>query len=152
MPITNYFQAEDLIVANINDLFKKDMVITGVEIGDVDNTIFNNIDLDSEKLGVLIRQAGYKVDGLKGKRSFKQQKIKFFWQLAIVCPSENYDSYGGLKQIEVMQRLMGIKLSDDFTELTLIDDERDFNEPEFMKDLCYIPMMFKTDGILTGAK
>lgn len=153
MALENYFQAEQLIKDNVLTLFDENLIITGVEIGEVSNNdIFADIDADSDKLALLIRQAGFKVDGLHGKRSFKQQRIKFFWQLAVVCPSELYDTYGGLKTIEVMQALMGVKLSADFTEMILIDDERDFNEPEFMKDMAYLPMMFEIQAILNGVK
>lgn len=152
MSLTNYFQAEQLISERVSGMFNSELIVTGVEIGEVDNSIFDHIDADADKLGLLIRQAGFKVDSLKGKRSFKQQRIKFFWQLAVICPSEFYDTYGGLKSVEVMQELMGVKLSPDFTEMILIDDERDFNEPEFMKDMAYIPMMFEVEAILNGVK
>lgn len=152
MSLTNYFQAEQLISERVSGMFNSELIVTGVEIGEVDNSIFDHIDGGADKLGLLIRQAGFKVDSLKGKRSFKQQRIKFFWQLAVICPSEFYDTHGGLKSIEVMQGLMGVKLSPDFTEMILIDDERDFNEPEFMKDMAYIPMMFEVEAILNGVK
>jgi len=150
MALTNYFQAELLIKNAVADLFSTGMIYTGVEINELDNDDFTKMPTEAEQLGLVIRQAGFKLDPLQGKRSYQQQRIKFFWQLAVVCPSDIYYTHGGIKVINVMQRLMGVKLSADFTEMQLIDDERDFNEPEFMKDLAYMPMMFQIDAILKG--
>jgi len=152
MAFNNYFQAEQLIVDNVKDMFTDGRIYTGIDVNDLDNDDFTQSDTPEEQVGLLIKQAGFKVDPLHGKRSFKQQRLKFFWQLAVVCPSDLYDTLGGAKHIEVMAKLMGLKLSPDFTEINWIDDERDFNEPEFMKDLAYIPMMFEIQAILTGAK
>ncbi len=149
MAFLNYFQAEDLIIDQVKDLFPADRIYTGVSINDIDNDDFDNDDPE-KRIGLLVRQAGYKVDPLKGKSTYKQQRLKFFWQLAILCPSDLYKSVGGLKHTEVMSKLMGVKLSPDFTEMNWIDDERDFNEPEFMNNFSYIPMMFEIQAILTG--
>lgn len=150
MSIGNYFEVEELIINKCKNLFSPGMIFNQSEIGSLDNDDFTQFTIDSDKIGLMIRQAGFKVDPLVGKKSFKQQKVKFFWQLIIVCPSDLYDTIGGLKVIQVMQRLMGVKLSPNYTEMMLIDDERDFNQPEFMKDLAYIPTMFQCEGLLNG--
>lgn len=150
MSIGNYFEVEALIIDKCQDLFSPKMIFNQSEIGDLDNDDFTEFTVEEDRVGLMVRQAGFKVDPLKGKKSFKQQKVKFFWQLIVVCPSDLYDTVGGLKVIEVMQRLMGVKLSKDYTEMQLIDDERDFNQPEFMKDLVYIPTMFQLEGLLNG--
>ena len=150
MSITNFFEAESLIIKSCRDLFSPNMIYKHSEVGDLDNDDFTKFTIDSDKVGLMVMQAGFKVNPMVGKRSFKQQKIKFFWRLAIVCPSDLYDTIGGLKKWEVMQRLMGTKLSPNYTELVLIDDERDFNEPEFMRDFSYQPIMFQCEGLLNG--
>lgn len=152
MPINNYFQAQPLIVDAVSTIFMKDMVFTGVDINDLDNDDFKKYDNAEDNVGLIIQQAGYKVDPLHGKKSFKQQRFKYFWRLAVVCPAELYDTFGGTKHTEVIAKLMGLKLSVDFTEMNLIDDERDFNEPEMVNNLMYLPMMFEVQAIMTGAQ
>lgn len=146
----SYFQAQDLIKDAVKDLFHKDMIFVGVDINSLSNEDFTKKDNPDEGVGLIIQQAGYKVDPLRGKRSYNQQQFKYFWRLAIVCPADDYMTLGGSKHTEVVARLMGMKLSVDFTETNWIDDERDFNEPELVKDLMFIPMMLEVKAVITG--
>lgn len=143
----NLFDAEELIVDRVSTAFSTGMVFYGPDITDLDNDDFTKFDIDDDRVGLIIRHAGFKADRIVGDKRIANQRLKTFWQLVIVCPAELYKTVGGVKFVEVVNLLKGYRLSKIFKPMELTDDERDFNEPEFIKDMVYIPMMFIVENV-----
>lgn len=148
MSITNIYEIEPLIEAEMKKLVNPELVFMGVDMDDLDNTTFTAYEVKSERVGVVIINAGFKTDGIRGSRKTPSQKIKMFWQIAVVSPKELYKTNAGETFVKVVKALIGKKLSKEFTELELIDDERDFNVPQFSSDLTWQPMMFSVETII----
>ena len=148
MSITNIFELEPLIEIEMEKLFNPELIFKGVDVEELDNDTFTQYGNNSEKIGIIIANAGFKTDPIVGSRKISQQKIKTFWQIAVVAPKELYYSHAGIRFIEVANALKGKKLSPEFKDLMLVDDERDFNVPQFVNDMCWLPMMFSVEAII----
>jgi len=146
--LANMFEPETLIAERLRTIFNPDMVILEVDSDTVDNEFFTGQDSDSEKLGVMILNAGYRTDPLKGNSRSPVQRLKMLWQVVVICPKDLYKTHGGIKMIEVMQLLKGWRVSQEIGIMQLIDDERGFNRPDYANDLAYLPMMFTVDTIV----
>ena len=149
MPITNPYEAEDLIVARIGELFDPSMIFVDADTTQVNTELFRDIVGDDNKLAVMVLNSGFRADPLVGNSRKPQQRLKLLWQVVIVCPIDNYKTHGGIMMMNVAQLLKGFRLSPEIGIMQLIDDERGFNKPD-MSDgqLAYLPMMFSVDTVI----
>ena len=148
MALTNMFEAETLICEKLEVIFNKDMIFIEVDLEALSNETFIDKDTDSEKIGVLILNAGFRTDPLVGNSRSPQQRLKTLWQVVVVCPKDLYKLHGGVKMIEVINLLKGWRVSAEIDKMQLIDDERGFNRPDYNNDLAYLPMMFTVNTIV----
>ena len=146
MAVTNTFQAEGLLATKLEDLFDKSMIFTESNASDLNNEFFDDFDTDEEKLAVLIMNSGNFADPPVG--SSKTQRLKYKWQVVVVCPKDLYNTLGGEMQHKVLTLLMGHRLSKDFYYMKLVSDERGFNRPEYADSLVYLPAMFEIASIV----
>ena len=148
MSIINIFEAETLIMTQLESLFATDMIIAESDSEDVDNDFFNDRETDNEKLGVMVLNGGYRADPLVGNSRQPKQRLKMLWQVVVICPKDLYKTHGGVKMLEVMQLLKGLRLSNELGMMQLNDDERGFNRPDYVNNLVYLPMMFSVDTVV----
>ena len=148
MPIDNTFDVEDLIIAKLDSLFELDMILSEDLAQDIDVNFFNTIEKVEERVGCIVMDAGYRADPLVGDKRAPKQRLKMLWQIVIICPKDLRKTVGGLKRMEVMQKLKGYRLSEEIGIMQLIDDERGFNRPEYAGDMAYLPIMFTVDTVI----
>jgi hypothetical protein len=147
MPITNIYQPESLIVSGLQTLFPANMIFVESGLEGLTNEIFYDIADPADKVAVLVINAGFKADPPVGNNRSPIQRLKGYWQIVVVCPSELYYTVGGVKFIEVVNHFKGLHLGD-LGMMKLIDDERGFNKPDYLNDMVYLPMLFSVDEIV----
>ena len=145
MAITNLYGAEELLIKFLEPMFPKGMVHTEENVAEINNEFFVEIDNDSDKIACIVLNSGYQADPPVG--SGKKQRLKVLWQVVIVCP-KSLKANGGMKSLEVLQSLMGHRLSKDYLYMKAVSDERGFNRPDYIVDLVYMPMMFSVEIVV----
>ncbi len=148
MPITNWFEPEELIVDTISDLFPDDMVFTVAEKTDLDNNVFNAIDNDSDKVGVIVRNRGFTPGTLVCQRKNVKQKITQLYEVSITTPREFYKLNMGVLILSVISRLNGQRLSPSVKVKELADDKQYKNEPIYENNLAYLPLLFEIELVI----
>jgi|GEM_PF-4870538 len=146
MGISNIYEFEELLVEELDNLVQPGMIFTAENAQDLDNESFTQHTVDEDKIGILVVNGGFKADPIVAKNN--QQKIKMFWRISVVCPRELYRVHGGYKLIEIANKLKGNRLSNNYTKLMMVSDERDFNAPEFENDLAFLPSMYQVEAII----
>lgn len=147
MPITNIFEPEALIVAGLETIFPANMIFVESKLEQLTNEVFYAITAPEDKVAVLVINAGFKADAPVGNNRSPVQRLKGYWQVVVVCPSELYYTVGGVKFVEVVNHFKGFHLGD-LGIMKLIDDERGFNKPDYLNDMVYLPMLFSVDEII----
>lgn len=147
MPITNLFEPEVAIITALEGIFPAGAVYPEARIEEVTNEVFRGIEVNADKVVGLVLNMGFKADPPVGNNRAPQQKLKGFWQIVVVCPTELYYTVGGLKVIEVIKLFSGFQL-EGMGKMAVVDDERGFNKPDYVNDMVYMPVMFNVDVIV----
>lgn len=146
MPIINMFDAETLIVDKLSSIIDSKRIFVEANAEEVNNEYFDEIEIESDQFAFLVLNGGYQADPSVGKP--KQQRLKTLWQVVVVCPKSLYMTVGGVKMIEIMNLLKGVRLSPQYDYMRAVSDERGFNRPDYIVDLAYLPMMFSVGTVL----
>ena len=151
MPITNVFTPEGDIRTGLEALFDPGMIFIEPEVDRVTREIFDGKATNDDKVGAIIINAGFKADAPVGNNRRPQQLLKMFWQISVVCPVELYSVVGGAKLVEVITHFSGFELSaSGLGKMTLVDDERGFNRPDYLNDMAYLPALFEVKAVIGG--
>ena len=111
MPITNWFDSEKLIVDAVSDLFPENMVFVLQSLKDFDNNKFKDIDIDSDKVALLIIYEDHYAGEQAGSRTQIRQKITTRYRIGIAAPRQLYKDNIGRIMPDVIKRLNGQRLS-----------------------------------------
>ena len=147
MPINNLYEPESAIITALEGIFPAGAVYSESALEEVSNDIFTGIELNADKVIALVVNAGFKADPPVGNSRAPQQRLKGFWQIVVVCPTELYYTVGGLKSVEVIKLFSGFDL-EGLGKMTLVDDERGFNRPDYLNDMVYLPLMFNVNVVV----
>jgi len=147
MPITNIFEPERLIIEGLETLFPSNMIFVESNVERLTQEVFYAIQDPADKVAALVINAGFKADPPVGNNRSPVQRLKGYWQIVVVCPTELYYTVGGVKFVEVINHFKGLHLGD-LGIMKIIDDERGFNKPDYLNDMVYIPVLFSVDEIV----
>lgn len=151
MPITNIYTPEAEIIAGLQTLFAAERIFSETVIENVTQEIFTGVTNNADKCGAIVINSGFKADSPVGNNRKPQQLIKAFWQIVVVCPVELYSVVGGIKLVEVINHFSGFELSaSGVGKMTLVDDERGFNRPDYLNDMAYLPALFEVKAVIGG--
>jgi hypothetical protein len=147
MPIANIYEPEKTIITALEGIFPTGQVYSESKLEEVTNESFLGIQNNADKVIALVVNAGFKADPPVVNNRSPQQLIKGFWQIVVVCPTELYYSVGGVKVVEVIKLFSGFHL-EGMGKMTLVDDERGFNRPDWLNDMVYMPLMFNINIVV----
>jgi hypothetical protein len=147
MPISNIFEAESFIRQGLETLFPADRIFVEANVEQLTNEFFRTIELPEDKVAALIINSGFKADAPVGNNRAPVQRLKAYWQIVVVCPTELYYTVGGVKFVEVLNHFRGFTLGT-LGKMKIVDDERGFNKPDYLNDLVYLPALFAVDEIV----
>jgi len=141
--LTNVYAPEDSIVSALEPLFATGMIVRDFELEQKDNKIFKGV-LKADGVACLVQYASMLV--LDKLRDF--QKVQFQYRIIVFAPKESYKDVAGVKFIEVIRTLKTIVIDGACDPLCLIDDNREFNTPEFLIDVVAIPCLVAFNVVL----
>lgn len=151
MPITNIYTPESEIIAGLQSLFASNMIFPEARLEEVTEELFRGVAQNEDKVAALVINAGFKADPPAGNNRRPQQLLKAYWQIVVVCPIELYSAVGGVKLVEVINHFSGFELSAaGVGKMTLVDDERGFNRPDYLNDMAFIPALFQVKTVIGG--
>lgn len=151
MPITNIYTPESEIIAGLQSLFAPNMIFPEARLEEVTEELFRGVAQNEDKVAALVINAGFKADPPAGNNRRPQQLLKAYWQIVVVCPIELYSAVGGVKLVEVINHFSGFELSAaGVGKMTLVDDERGFNRPDYLNDMAFIPALFQVKAVIGG--
>ena len=134
-----YAQLEGLL----HPLFGDDLVYDANRHSEMNAmTLFHKSSTATERVACAIKYRGYTAQPIVSQSRTPNQKLHVFWETCIVCDEDTYITVGGEKMAEVKNLLMGKKVGSNTTRLHLVDDEREFNQPDFYNNLAWLPMLW----------
>ena len=133
----------------IKTIVRPEFVWMNLEIDLIDTDIFD-VDVaipPNENVGVIVQYTGFKTD-TNHKNTVISNIINLEYRIIVIAPDELFHSVVGVKWIEILKALNGLSIGEQCFKLTLIDDIREFNEPDFVSGFCATPMVLSLKVIV----
>lgn len=136
--LKNLFEAETLIVEQLETLLPSENIYTDEDISYVKLDVFKTMPPGS-RLVVAIQYDGFEIPATSGNTA--NQLIEIRYRVIVVAPvGDKMDA--GLKFAEILKLLSGKKLDKFWRETALIKDVREFNAAEYGDGMVAIPALF----------
>ncbi len=142
----NMYEPETQIQELLSGLVKKDMMFSEKEAQEITKDIFAKYSDEADKVAIVVVYGGYSVNATASRAM--SQIINPLWRVIVVTPTELYKDVAGVKILQVIDALKGKNLSCSGKELRLTDDTREFNAPDFVRNMFSIPAVFTFDIVI----